>query len=276
MGIKAAVLIGALASQVSAGPNTGVVPRGRQYGRLRVAPAAAGGGLAMKLAADAVADGPEASAPAQPAAIMRIVVSGLPPEQSRVLQELESWEAAPRPAMSVAASSSGDDACGAIPPGGGSEENLLKSAGDGDAIDLRRVVVVKGENIADWEVTSRMTRVLASNRDGLCTGHTRSGLWPRLAFFGDPQVEVEGNQWVFARINGTWYGGAGEWLRPGQTCKGVVPVSHVGCGVFYDSQPLKSWVPRRGELVGFAVSAPARAGRWGEAERSNVVLIRWP
>jgi hypothetical protein len=41
----------------------------------------------------------------------------------------------------------------------------------------------------------------------------------------------------------------------------------VGCGVFYDSEPLKSWRPAHGELVGVAVSAPAR---------SNVVLVAWP
>ncbi len=53
----------------------------------------------------------------------------------------------------------------------------------------------------------------------------------------------------------------------------------VGPNEFYnrrDSDPLKTWTPRHGELVGVAVSTPSRAGQWGTAERSNVVMIRWP
>ncbi|MDB5097394.1 MAG: hypothetical protein JWM80_1815 [Cyanobacteria bacterium RYN_339] len=55
-----------------------------------------------------------------------------------------------------------------------------------------------------------------------------------------------------------------------------VNVSDMGADTFYDTEPLKSWKPKSGELVGFAVSTPARAGQWGKAERSNVVLVRWP
>ena len=93
-----------------------------------------------------------------------------------------------------------------------------------------------------------------------------------LGFFDIPGVTVEGNQWMFANIGGRWYGGAGEWLRPGQTCK---TIDHVGSGVFYDSPPMNNWHPSPGETIGVAVSTPARSGQWGTAERSNIVLFVW-
>jgi hypothetical protein len=141
-----------------------------------------------------------------------------------------------------------------------------------DAIDLRSVTIVKGENITNWAVTSTLTNVSVGNGQ-ICTGHTMAGRWPPQIWFDQAGVYVEGNQWIFANINGKWYGGAGEWLRPGQTCK---PVDKPGPDVFYDAPPLRDWTPRSGELVGVAVSTPARAGQWGIAERSNIVLIRWP
>src|SRR5436190_1979678 len=86
--------------------------------------------------------------------------------------------------------------------------------------------------------------------------------WPgALWIYGgdDPTFKIYANQWYFANINGTWYGGAGEWLyrgapvcKAGQGTKTIGPDSGFG-------NPFKSWVPRQGELVGFAVSASARA-----------------
>jgi hypothetical protein len=146
-------------------------------------------------------------------------------------------------------------------------------AGPGDQLDLHTVTIVKGADITNWAITSQMISVTYSNGT-LCTNHTKAGQWPPLPFFGDPSTTVEANQWVFANIGGQWYGGAGEWLRPGQTCKSVSPA--MGPDTFYDSPPLRDWIPQPGEMVGFAVSTPARAGQWGTAERSNVVVIAWP
>lgn len=146
----------------------------------------------------------------------------------------------------------------------------------GDAIDLRQVVFAKGENIAAWPVTDTLRGVtLDRGRGQITVDHTKAGQWPVHPFFDDPTATVEGNIWFFANIQGKWYGGAGEWLRPGQTTK-QVDLERTGPDQFYDTEPLKSWVPRSGELVGFAVSTPARAGQWGQAERSNVIMVRWP
>jgi hypothetical protein len=144
-----------------------------------------------------------------------------------------------------------------------------------DAVDLSQVAVVKGVNIRDWAITSQVKSVTIGNGQ-ICIDHTKLGQWPTAPFFGDPNTLVEANQWVFAKINGQWHGGAGEWVRPGQLCKQVDPITNIGIGVYYDSEPLRSWTPRSGELVGFAVSQPARAGQWAAAERSNVVLVAWP
>ena len=142
----------------------------------------------------------------------------------------------------------------------------------GDELNLNEVTWVKGVNIAGWAVTSTITSVSNTSNE-FCTPHSRAGSWPVLPFFDIGGVFVEGNQIMIANIGGKWYGGSGEWLRPGQVCK--IVEGHVGSGVFYDSPPLQHWTPSRGELIGVAVSTPSRSGQWGTAERSNVVLYRW-
>ena len=155
----------------------------------------------------------------------------------------------------------------APPPGGGS------TPAANDAIDLRSVTWAVGENLTNWAVTSTMTGGGWSNGE-LCTPHTMAGRWPTAPFFGDYGTLVEGNQIVFAKIGGKWYGGSGEWLRPGQTCKGVP--AHMGPDTFYNaSGPLSQWIPQSGEWYGLAVSTPSRVGQWTTAERSNVILVQW-
>ena len=87
---------------------------------------------------------------------------------------------------------------------------------------------------------------------------------------------VEGNQWYFAKINGQWYAVAGEWFRPGQTCKSGQLAQDIGRDATQD-EPIHSWVPKPGELVGYAVSGPARnyPQMKGKDERSQVILIPW-
>ncbi|HUL74652.1 MAG TPA: hypothetical protein VLT86_16195 [Vicinamibacterales bacterium] len=157
---------------------------------------------------------------------------------------------------------------GPTPPPGG-------SVAPGDQLDLRTVVYVLGPNISTWAQTSTVTSTTTQDHS-LCINHTKQGQWPTVPFFGDPGTLIEGNQWIFANINGTWYGGAGDWLRPGQACKDVT-AANIGSDGFYNWEPLKSWSPRPGETFGLAVSTPARA--WPDMrtvdERSNVVLVKW-
>jgi hypothetical protein len=146
-------------------------------------------------------------------------------------------------------------------------------------IDLKNVSVILGpKNIADWEHTAQITDAYWVP-DQLCIYHTRLGIWPGVPFFGDAATLVEGNQWVFAFINGQWWGGAADWYRPSQACKGV-GANSIGRDAFYNpnQEPLHSWVPQSGELFGVMSTTPARL--WPSMrtydERTDVRVIRWP
>ncbi len=149
--------------------------------------------------------------------------------------------------------------------------------GPGDQLDLSQVTIVLGPNVASWPVTSTITSTTQVEHN-LCISHTRLGQWPSTPFYGDPGTQVEGNQWVFANINGRWYGGAADWYRPGQACKDVTAAS-MGADGFYNPawEPLRSWVPQVGETFGLMSSTPARA--WPDMstldQRTNVVLVKW-
>jgi len=103
----------------------------------------------------------------------------------------------------------------------------------------------------------------------------RGGIWTSKAYYGDPGTQVEVNQWMFARVNGQWYGGAGHWYRPGQACKGEVD-DHFFTDAF-SSYPFSTLVLREGDVFGVAVSTPARL--WPSMktydERSNTVTLVW-
>ena len=53
--------------------------------------------------------------------------------------------------------------------------------------------------------------------------------------------------------------GAADWYRPGQACKDVT-ADTIGHDAFYNPawEPLRSWVPRRGEQFVMFASTPAR------------------
>jgi len=154
------------------------------------------------------------------------------------------------------------------PPTGGGDGT--PTTAPNDQIDMKQVTVALGADLRGWAVTSTMIAASHTNGD-LCTNHTKAGKWPQLPFF-DTGATVEGNQWFFAFIGGRWVAGANEWLRPGQTCKGID--GHIGHDNF-GGTALQNWTPTPGETLGVAVSTPARAGQQGGAERSNVVLIKW-
>ena len=126
-------------------------------------------------------------------------------------------------------------------------------------------VVWLDTDVSDWRVTSTITDVSIPDPP-ICIDHTKRGKWPT-------RNGVEGNPWIFANINGTWYAATYEWLRSGTRCKDV---SSATIGAYTKEPPLESWRPRRGELVGFMVSAWARSSERTVLERSNIVMVRWP
>src|SRR5262245_38658306 len=92
----------------------------------------------------------------------------------------------------------------------------------------------------------------------------------------DPNFGVYANQWYFMKINGTWYGGAGEWIyrgagscKAGQGTKSMGPDSGFG-------PPFSTHALRVGELVGYMVTSVARPGVTRTVdERSNIIVQPW-
>jgi hypothetical protein len=144
-------------------------------------------------------------------------------------------------------------------------------------IDLTAVDYQRFINPSAWPETDR---IIAVEQDGgagyICINHTKRGVWPAAPFLGDPTTETEGTQWYFARINGRWYGGAGEWVRPNQICKDGQTSAEIGPDGSWGG-PMSTWVPKPGDLVGYMMSTPARTWPAGRTldERSNVVVLPW-
>ena len=92
----------------------------------------------------------------------------------------------------------------------------------------------------------------------------------------EPGFGVYANQWYFARINGTWYGGAGEWIYRGAgSCKAGQGTFTIGPDSGF-GPPFSTWVPKVGELVGFMVTSVARFGVQRTVDqRSNVIVQPW-
>lgn len=153
-------------------------------------------------------------------------------------------------------------------PAGGLTPAASLYPGAVDQLDLAAVEWLH-ENVSRWPVTSKITDVRI-DADSISISHSKSGQWPALDYNG---VAVEGNPWVFVNRGGKWYAATYEWLRPGQTEKRV---SARDIGANIKVEPLASWQPRPGELVGFMVSTPARDGNRTSNERTNVVLTAWP
>ena len=149
------------------------------------------------------------------------------------------------------------------------------------AIDLKKVVYLNSPDVSAWPQTAVLSLV---EQDGggdgpVCMSYTDPG-WPDSPWpFGgpDPNFGVYANQWYFARINGTWYGGAGEWIyRGASSCKAGQGTRTIGPDSGF-GEPFASWVPKVGELVGFMVSSVARNGPVKRTvdERSNVIVQPW-
>ncbi len=143
-------------------------------------------------------------------------------------------------------------------------------------IDLHNVVYVHGPDVSNWPQTSTITDAFEDGNQ-LCIYHTMLGKWPTTAFLGDASVQVEGNQWIFAKINGQWYAGANDWYRPGQACKSPVTAQSIAVDGF-QTEPLHSWIPHSGEVWAVMDTTPARnyPGVKTIDERTDVKMLVWP
>jgi len=147
------------------------------------------------------------------------------------------------------------------PPPGGSADQLNPSQ-----------VTWLHQDVSRWSITSTVTDV-SITRSEICVDHTRAGRFPTSTF---GTIQVEGNVWIFANINGRWYGATYDWLRPGQVCKAVTG-GELGPDQIRIAPLDASWPgPRSGETVGFMVSTRARDDVSAGEERTNIVLVKWP
>jgi hypothetical protein len=142
-------------------------------------------------------------------------------------------------------------------------------------VDLDKVVYVHGPNISNWPQTGTMTAAYKTG-DVVCTEFTTSVNWPNAPFLGDPGTPVVANQWVFALVNGVWYGGSGHWLRPNQFCKAEYDDAFF-VDAFRTAPVFNSLVLRSGDVFGVAVTTPNRFYPDGKTidHRSDVKLIVW-
>ena len=177
--------------------------------------------------------------------------------------------AAPAPAPGGSGGSGG----GSGGSGGGSGGSG-GGGSNGDEIDASSVRYLH-RNISGWEVVSRITRIDISGR-GICVYHTGAGRLGR-SRLGNPgeQIDIEGNVWVFAQFGGRWYGATWDWLRPGQQCKGESP-SSLGPEQIRISPMDRTWRPRTGDRLCFAMSSRARDGVEAGRRRSNIACRTIP
>ena len=119
-------------------------------------------------------------------------------------------------------------------------------------------------NVTEWPVTADISVSFSGGRINF--PYSKSRVWPAVD-------GVNGNPWVIAKIDGTWYAATFEWLSFGQTSK---PMSTVGGGNIKASPMSGSWAPRSGQRVGIMVSGLARSKTRNVEERTEMVMVTWP
>lgn len=126
-----------------------------------------------------------------------------------------------------------------------------------------RVVGNNAPTVWDWNVTSLLW-VSVIEQDQVMLQHSKAGHWPVVVVEG---TAVEGNPWLVALVNGEWLMATWEWLRPGQTRKGMKPDEF---WMAIKAEEFRGWSAEN-QLVGFFVSTLARRdARSPVQERSNV------
>jgi hypothetical protein len=144
----------------------------------------------------------------------------------------------------------------------------------GSQLDLSRASIAANaaQDIANFRQTSTVTSVTVT-RSLICIFHTKSRGWP-------VRGGLEGNPWIATFLNGKLFAATYEWLRPGQTCKGIDSSKYGGTakalGPHIGAGPLVGYVPKKGDVVYFFVSTLARLQERSSNERSDVWEFTWP
>ena len=153
--------------------------------------------------------------------------------------------------------------------GGGGEDGL--------PFRMSELVFLHAPEAVGWDVTSTITQVTfetsGSHVTDICFPHTKAGRWKRSG-------AGEGNVWVIAQVDGTWYAATWDYIRPGQVCKSANGFTwddrRDGIGAHTKQSPLNTWKPDHGEQIGIMVSGFARTSQRTVLERSNIFMTEWP
>ncbi|MDD3618815.1 MAG: hypothetical protein RBR09_06225 [Desulfobulbaceae bacterium] len=129
------------------------------------------------------------------------------------------------------------------------------------ADDLSNVIWLDAD-VSSWKQTANLRCVTISSSH-ITLDYDKARTWPG---------ELNANPWIFVYRNNNWYAATWEWLRFGQTVKGLYAVN----GDHIKKDPLTNFTPRTGELYGFMVSGTARNHVSPNVrERSNIVMLNW-
>jgi hypothetical protein len=152
--------------------------------------------------------------------------------------------------------------------------------GDDPSLPFRmsELVWLHAPDAADWDVTSTISEVTfdpqgTDDVTRICFPHSKAGKW-KVSGAG------EGNVWVIAEVDGTWYAATWDYIRPGQICKSANGFTWNSRrdGIFAHTQrlPLEGRVPRSGDRIGIMVSGFARTSQRTVLEKSNIFMTVWP
>lgn len=121
-------------------------------------------------------------------------------------------------------------------------------------------------DVSAWPATATLSAGISGGQIRL--DYDKARAWPTVD-------DVVANCWVFYFIDGAWYAGTFEYLRPGQISKPLGTLDG-SLGDHVKREPMSGYLPASGDPVGLMVSGLCRGGLSNVKERSNLVWTTWP